>query len=36
MRWFKPFGIIFLPISIPGGIISLLAGCFLPAYFPLR
>jgi hypothetical protein len=28
MRWFKPFGFIFLPVSIPGWIISTLAVAF--------
>ncbi|MFZ0687692.1 MAG: hypothetical protein WAM89_19270 [Terriglobales bacterium] len=28
MRWFKPFGLIFLPISIPGWIVSALAAAF--------
>ncbi|HEY6301642.1 MAG TPA: hypothetical protein VIX14_01135 [Terriglobales bacterium] len=28
MRWFKPFGFVFLPISIPGWIVSAFAGAF--------
>lgn len=28
MRWFKPFGFVFLPVSIPGWIISILAAAF--------
>ncbi len=28
MRWFKPFGFIFLPTSIPGWMISILAIAF--------
>ena len=28
MRWFKPFGFVFLPVSIPGWMISILAVAF--------
>ncbi|MFZ1130520.1 MAG: hypothetical protein WBV31_02505 [Terriglobales bacterium] len=28
MRWFKPFGIVFLPVSIPGWIVTALAAAF--------
>ena len=28
MRWFKPFGFVFLPVSISGWIISALAAAF--------
>jgi len=28
MRWFKPFGFVFLPVSIPGWMISVLAAAF--------
>ncbi len=28
MRWFRPFGIVFLPVSVPGWIISLLMAAF--------
>jgi hypothetical protein len=28
MRWFKPFGFVFLPVSISGWIISMLAAAF--------
>ena len=28
MRWFRPLGIVFLPVSIPGWIVSLLAAEF--------
>jgi hypothetical protein len=28
MRWFKPFGFVFVPVSIPGWVISLLAAAF--------
>jgi len=28
MRCFKPFGLVFLPVSIPGWMISMLAAAF--------
>jgi len=28
MRWFKPFGLVFIPVSIPGWIISLGTAAF--------
>jgi hypothetical protein len=28
MRWFRPFGFVFLPVSISGWIISMLAAAF--------
>jgi len=28
LRWFKPFGLVFLPVSIPGWIITVLAAAF--------
>ena len=28
MRWFRPLGIIFLPVSVPGWIVSVLAAAF--------
>jgi len=28
MRWFKPFGLVFLPVSITGWMISMLAAAF--------
>ena len=28
MRWFRPFGILFLPTSLPGWVLTVLCGAF--------